>query len=83
MIDNTARESIPGRDANMPSYIVERMVALKLRPTLTQLALGTGTPLNTLRQNLNGTKAMKLVTAIGIAKFLKCSVDDLVASGLQ
>ncbi|MBX9687366.1 MAG: helix-turn-helix transcriptional regulator [Candidatus Obscuribacterales bacterium] len=73
-----ARKSIPGRDPNLPTFIIDRMEDLNLKPTLTQLALGTGTPINTLRQNLNGARAMRLETAVKIAEFLDCDLSELV-----
>lgn len=78
MVESVIRKSIPGRDANLPSFIVDRMVALNMRPTLTQLALGIGSPKTTLRENLNKSKAMKLETAVRIAEFLQCDLTDLV-----
>lgn len=72
------RKVAPGPDANLPGFIVDRMVCLKMRPTLTHLAIGSGTPLNTLRQNLNGSKAMRLGTAVRLAAFLKCDLTELV-----
>lgn len=82
MIDSASRKSIPGRDATMPEFIVNRMAEMNLRPTLTCLALGTGTPLNTLRQNLNGNSAMKLETAVKIAEFLDCDLTELVRNAM-
>ena len=69
---------IPGKPADLPSFIHDRMVEMELRPTLTQLALGIGAPISSLRENLNGTKSMKLDTAIRIADFLKCDLTELV-----
>ena len=69
---------ISGQDPNLPSYIVEKMLNKKLRPTLTQLSQGTGTPISTLRENLNGSRAMKLDTATRIAEYLNCDLTELV-----
>lgn len=73
-----ARKSIPGRDADLPAFIVERMEALQLQPTLTQLALGIGASKSGLRENLKGLTATKLETAIKLAEFLRCELKDLV-----
>lgn len=74
------RVSSPGPDAKLPGFIVDRMIALKIRPTLTQLAIGSGVPIATLRANLNGESAMKLITAIKLAAFLQCGLEQLVSN---
>ncbi len=78
MIDNAARKSIPGRDANLPPYIVQRMKALEVKPTLSQLALMTGIKIMTLQTNLAGATAMKLPNAYKLAKSLDISLSELV-----
>jgi hypothetical protein len=78
MVENAVRKSIPGRDANLPPFIVERMEQLGVRPTLTHLALGVGVPKATLGRNLSGSQAMRLETAIKLADFLRCNLNELV-----
>ena len=78
MVDNTARKSIPGRDANLPPFIVERMLELDMRPTLTQLAIGAGISKTSLGENLAGKSGMKLDTALRMADFLQCDLTELV-----
>lgn len=78
MVENTARESIPGSDPHLPAFIVDRMKVLGLKPTLKQLSLGSGTPISTMRDNLNGSRAMKLETALKMATFLECDLSELV-----
>lgn len=72
------RLSIPGPDANLPQYIYKRMVDLQMRPTLSSLAAGIGSAVSTLRENLNGSKSMRLETAVKIADFLECDLTELV-----
>lgn len=71
-------KAIPGKDANLPPYIKDRMVELGYSPTLTQLGLGTGMDLSVLRRNLSALESMRLTTAKKIADFLKVSVNDLI-----
>lgn len=71
-------KATPGRDANLPPYIKDRMTELGYSPTLTQLGLGTGMDLSVLRRNLNALESMRLTTAKKIADFLKVSVNDLI-----
>lgn len=78
--DNAARKSIPGRDANLPPFIVERMEMLGMRPTLTQLAMLSGVGLTTLRRNMNGENEMKFSTASRLACALDIAIDDLATN---
>jgi len=78
LVQDLSRKSIPGRDANLPPFIIEQMEAQDIQPTLRQLALSSGVKLVTLQENLKGTAAMRLSNAKKLADALKCSVDDLI-----
>lgn len=77
-IQNPGR-SIPGPDANLPHFIYDRMVALNMRPTLTQLAREIGTSHNVLQTYLKGEREMKLSTAKKLVAVLEIdSIDTLI-----
>lgn len=73
-----ARKNITGKDPGFPPYLISKMEAAGLRPTLASLAFACGVPATTLTQNLHGQKAMRLATAKRIADAIDCSIDDLV-----
>jgi DNA-binding phage protein len=70
---------IPGPDAQLPDFIVQRMVDLNMRPTLSQLAFASGVNLMTLQRNLRGEREMKLSTANKLKTALDLdSIDELI-----
>lgn len=71
----------PGPDANLPPFIYDRMKAMNLQPTASQLALLTGVNLVTLQRNLKGEREMKLSTAYALKEGLKLdNIDELIAN---
>jgi transcriptional regulator with XRE-family HTH domain len=72
-----AAKTIPGKEANLPPYIKDRMVKLDMVPTLTHLAGLIGTSKQTLGQNLSGLNKMSYPTAARLADALEVSLDDL------
>lgn len=73
------RKSIPGRDANLPPFIIERMEELGYRPTASQLALLCGTGHVSMQRYLRGEREMPLSTAAKMRTALKLeSIDKLI-----
>ncbi len=76
MVESLGRKT-PGPKGSMPASIKEAMLAVGLKPTLTQLALSSGVPLMTLKTNLLGESEMRLKTALRLASVLNLSVEEL------
>lgn len=77
MVESLGRKT-PGPKGSMPASIKEAMLAVGLKPTLTQLALSSGVPLMTLKTNLCGEAEMRLSTALKLARALNISMEELI-----